>query len=234
MGRLTLLYLVAKVTLLGLYCLYEFSVFFYRAHTFERPKMTNESVDINPNKHASSGKYTIEEYQDERGDWRHKIVYSRGKMDDLAKHRFLEEYRKFGRKGDACKAAGVTAQTVDGHVKNDPDFAEAVMAAQEEYHDKLIAHHQDLVFNGTQKETYDRNGNLVSTETIYPIRLIELELKKHDAGYRDKREVDVNVTGGVLVAPAEVESIEDWEARFGQKTIEGEIADGKSDSITEE
>lgn len=64
---------------------------------------------------------------------------------------------------------------------------------------------------------------MVSEEKVYPIRLIELELKKHDEGYRDKREVDVKVSGGVLVAPPDVNSIDDWEARFsGGRMIEGE------------
>lgn len=86
---------------------------------------------------------------------------------------------------------------------------------EEEYKDKLIGHHQNLVFNGTVKESYDRNGGLVSKETIYPIRLIELELKKHDRAYREKQEIAINHTGGVLVAPAETVSVDDWEKRFG-------------------
>jgi len=74
------------------------------------------------------------------------------------------------------------------------------------------------------------NGNIVSTEKIYPIRLIELELKAHDERYRDKKELDVKVSGGVLVAPADVSSIDDWEARFGEgKVIEGEAQEGSDD-----
>ena len=102
-----------------------------------------------------------------------------------------------------------------------------------EYRDKLIAHHQELVFNGTKKESFDRNGKLISTETIYPIRLIELELKKHDDGYRDKREVQMNVTGGVLIAPADVKSIDDWEKRFSGEIIEGEVLNDPLLSVPE-
>jgi hypothetical protein len=118
----------------------------------------------------------------------------------------------------------------------DPDFAEACLMAEHNYRDRLIEHHQNLVFEGTTKVTYDRQGNVVSEEKVYPIRLIELELKKHDEGYRDKREVDVKVSGGVLVAPSDVASIDDWEARFsGGQLIEGEAqevhepADGDDD-----
>ncbi|HRI38971.1 MAG TPA: hypothetical protein PLO50_10470 [Nitrospira sp.] len=137
------------------------------------------------------------------------------KFDDKAKGVFLNEYRKWGRMGESAAAAGVSLQCVRYHLDQDEDFGQAMMMAEAEYQDKLIAHHQDLVFNGTERNSYDRNGNLVSTETIYPIRLIELELKKHDKGYREKQELEVKHSGGVLVAPAEMKSIDDWESRFG-------------------
>lgn len=177
-------------------------------------------------------------FQDENGHWRVHIVNQRGRFDDEAKHIFLTEYAKHSIMGRAAKAAGVTSNTVKRHMKEDEEFGEAVMAAREVYQAKLLEHHQDLVFNGVEKRTFDRNGNVISEETQYPIRLIELELKKVDPDYRDKREVDVTVQGGVLVAPADVGSIEDWEKKFtplpkgdGEKTedksvtIDGEIAE---------
>jgi hypothetical protein len=93
------------------------------------------------------------------------------------------------------------------------------MEAVEAYKDKLITHHQNLIFDGQEKVSYDRNGNIVSVEKNYPIRLIELELKKYDEGYRDKKEVNMNVRGGVLVAPAEI-SMDDWETKFAAKEID--------------
>lgn len=165
---------------------------------------------------ARGSKPIVVEYQDEDGNWRMRIKMSRIKFDDKQKEIFLDEYRKWGRMGEAAAAAGVSTQTVRKHLADDEDFAEAMMVAENEYKDKLIAHHQNLVFNGQEKTTYDRNGNIVSTETVYPVRLIELELKKHDPGYRDKQEVAVTHSGGVLVAPAEMGSIDDWEKRFSK------------------
>lgn len=145
----------------------------------------------------------------------------REKFDDEAKDRFLREFMKWGRMGDAARAAGVTPQTVNEHMRKDTDFAEAMLLAESYYKDRLISHHQNLVFHGQTKRTFDRNGNIVSEEQVFPIRLIELELKKHDQGYRDKQEVAVNHTGGVLLAPAEMPTIEDWKKRFGEmKTID--------------
>ena len=154
------------------------------------------------------------------GDWRTVVRFSRRKFDnDWAKQVFLETYQKWGRIGEAAAAAGVSTQTVRKACEDDEEFAEAVMMAEEAYREKLIAHHQDLVFNGTEKISYDRNGNVIGREQIFPIRLIELELKKHDKGYRDKQEVDITHKGGVLVAPAEMGTIDDWEKRFQKAKI---------------
>ena len=156
----------------------------------------------------------VAEWDEEIGDWRRRIKMSRKLLDEAGKARFLAEYRKWGRMGDAAAAVPCSTQVVRKEIHNDEDFAEAVLMAEDEYRDKLIGHHQDLVFNGTIKKSFDRNGNLVSEETIYPIRLIELELKKHDHGYREKQELSVSHSGGVLVAPAEMGSIDDWEKKF--------------------
>ncbi len=159
------------------------------------------------------------------GEWRTVIRMSRHKFDEEAKGVFLREYEKWGRMGESAAAAGVSTQTVRKALEDDEEFAEAVLMCEGTYKDKLIGHHQDLLFNGTEKTSYDRNGGIVSTETIYPIRLIELELKKHDAGYRDKQEVAVTHSGGVLVAPAEMNSIDDWEKRFAKAKDVTPIAD---------
>jgi len=193
-------------------------------------KMANDELEDYAEKHdrrfslakrprsllARNSRPVIVDYQDEDGNWRQRIRMERIKFNDKAKGVFLEEYRKWGRMGESAAAAGVSTQCVRAHIESDEEFGNALVMAEEEYREKLIGHHQDLVFNGTQRESFDRNGQLVSTETIYPIRLIELELKKHDSGYRDKQEVQVNHTGGVLVAPAEMASIDDWEKRFSK------------------
>jgi hypothetical protein len=155
-------------------------------------------------------------WDEELGDWRIVVKMSRDKFDDQAKGVFLEEYAKWGRIGEAASAAGVTTQTVRAALEKDPDFAEAMILQEEEYKEKLIGHHQNLIFNGIEKKRYDKDGNVIETTYDYPIRLIELELKKHDKGYRDKQELEVNHKGGVLVAPAEMSSIEDWESRFSK------------------
>lgn len=166
------------------------------------------------------------------GEWREVIRMSRRLFDDEAKQIFLEEYGKWGRMGEAASAAGVSTQTVRKALEDDEDFAESVMVQEEEYRTKLIGHTQNLIFNGVEKENYDRNGNLVSVTREYPIRLIELELKAHDERYRDKQKIDMNVSGGVLVAPAEHGSIDDWERKFGRPGDNAkDITPGTTESV---
>ena len=144
------------------------------------------------------------------------------KFDDEAKKTFVEQYARHGRMGDAARQAGVVVSTVRKHLDSDRQFAEDVSDALEDYKARLLAHHQDLVFNGTKKQKFDKEGNLIEETTEYPVRLIELELKKHDDGYRDKREVKHDVSGGVLLMPATTDSIDDWEKKHGQ-VIDAEV-----------
>lgn len=173
----------------------------------------------------------MQEYEDSEGMTRYKWTYA-PKVDDEMKQRILEELADHGRLGTACRKNSITMQTIKKHIEKDPEFGRAVMEANEAYKDKLIAHHQNLVFNGTQRVNYDRNGNIVSEETIYPVRLIELELKKHDEGYRDKKEVTMNVSGGVMVAPPEM-SMEDWEKNFSRSDEIGDIVEGTVVDVTD-
>lgn len=162
------------------------------------------------------------------GEWRDVVKIARRQMDDEAKQIFIDHYQQWGRLGESAAEAGVTPTMVKRQAQDDEEFGEAMLLCEEAYRDKLIGHHQDLLFNGTLKESYDRQGNLVSRERVYPIRLIELELKKHDAGYRDKQEIDLTVKGGVLVAPPEMKSVDDWESRYSQAkdiTPEGDEED---------
>lgn len=142
-------------------------------------------------------------------NWRQKMQTSRIKFDDDAKQVYLEQMRSHGLKGRSAEAVGVGQNTVISHIKNDPDFAEEVTRAIQTYADKIVTHHQNLVLNGVITLKYDKLGNVVEKKHDYPIRLIELELKKVDPAYRDHQILDVKQAGGVLVAPAHM-TPEEW------------------------
>ena len=165
----------------------------------------------------------VEQYFDEGGNWR--LTLSPGtKFNTAARTIYLRELSSHGRKTSACVSAGISMTTLK-YAEDDPDFKEACAHAISMYKDRLIAHHQDLVFNGIPKTRYDSRGNIVEESVDYPIRLIELELKKHDDGYRDKREVNMNISGGVLVAPANM-TIDEWEKKHGV-VVDGEFTEAE-------
>ncbi len=172
----------------------------------------------------------VEQYFDDNGNWRLRMTTG-SKFDEVRRGIFLREMASHGRKSTAAMAAGVSVTTANWAIKNEPDFSEALAHCALIYHDRIVAHHQDLLFNGVETQKFDSKGNLLQITREYPIRLIELELKKHDDGYRDKREINMNVSGGVLIAPPEI-SIEEWEKKHG-KTVEGEFTEADPKSSTE-
>lgn len=146
-------------------------------------------------------------------NWRTRLQTARIKFDDEFKEIYLTELREHGMKGRAANAAGVSNQTARNHLENDPEFAEAAEEAHVTYRDKFVDHAiHDLAYKGIEIKKYDKEGNLVEERRDYPIRLIEMELKRIEPGYRDKQTIDINSGGGVLVAPAEM-TPQDWIAR---------------------
>lgn len=170
----------------------------------------------------------IEEYVDNAGNVKKRIRLTKGGFCDEKKRIFLSIYSRTNRMKESASLAGVSMGTVREHIKTDTDFGEAVLEAEQSYRDHVVAHIQDLCFNGVERKTYDRNGNLVSEEIQYPVKLIEMEAKRVEPGYRDKQQVDVNHTGGVLVAPSSLGSIEEWEQKFGNKTIDASYEEVQS------
>lgn len=149
-------------------------------------------------------------------NWRKKLQASRIKFDDEAKEIFLAAFAEHGRKFDAALAAGVGTLTVSNHCKNDPDFAQAYDEAKAEYRDKFVAKAiGELAYEGILIER-KIGDDVIETKRDYPIRLIELELKRIDSTFRDKQEVSLTGGGGVLVVPAAMTPAE-WVADQARK-----------------
>jgi len=166
--------------------------------------------------------------------WRREVLVSRLKFDDDQKNIYLAALREHGLKGKAAQAAGVSNNTVQRHRENDPDFGEAEANANQEYTDKLITHHQNLLFNGEVHRTFDKEGIVISEKHVHPIQLIAMELKKRDPTYSEKHVVDIKQgAGGVLVVPAEI-SVEDYLQELEAKKAEEELEDNTIDITPEQ
>jgi hypothetical protein len=144
-------------------------------------------------------------------NWRVKVVARhRIKFDDVAKERYLVELARTGRRWAAEKAAGVARSTVDGHRKNDPQFAEAHEEAAEAYAASGIMRIEADALEGTKIERFDpETGAVVQVERRFETRLREMFLKKNDPGYQEKAHIEVSGKVGVVFAPPIV-SMDEW------------------------
>lgn len=142
-------------------------------------------------------------------------AYDLRKFDAEKRKRFLDHFAKNGRLKHAAAFAGVTRQTVLKHRQDDPEFDEAVREAHAQFADKLLQHADKLCLDGAPQYSLDRNGNPVLTKTEYPIALIQMRLRHLFPEMREQQAIDLNVRGGVILAPATATS-EEWEKLFGQ------------------
>lgn len=146
-------------------------------------------------------------------NWRVKATGKhRIKFDDRAKQRYLVELAATGRKWSAEQAAGVARSTVDKHLENDPEFAEAFEDAIQEYATPRILRIEKDLIEGLEEFTYDSKGNLIKEKRNYETRLREMFLKKNDPAYNEKTKVEHSgeIAGGVCIVPG-VASLSDWE-----------------------
>lgn len=137
-------------------------------------------------------------------NWRTKLQASKVKFDDVRKGIYLNHLRQFGRKQQACDCAGVCFQTVQDHIDNDPEFAAAREAALNNYRDIV----QELAYklmNGIKKPIVGGKDKdeIITHELVHATNLLAMEMRKTNAEYKERSEVDLNNKGGgVLVVPA--------------------------------
>lgn len=137
----------------------------------------------------------------------------RGKFGDTEKAQFIELLSRYGVKTKCAKAVGVCPYTINIHAKKDPDFADACELALEVFRDSIEETIIDRAIHGWEEPVVSA-GKVVTKVRKFDNRLLELLAKRHITAYRDKQQLDVNVSGGVLVAPAPPQSQEDWQQQF--------------------
>lgn len=156
---------------------------------------------------------------------------SRGsyKFDRDQRDRFLESYAKTGLIWVSARAAGVSEECIRRYKKeNIEGFADEFIAAQGIYRDTLEAEIHRRAIDGWDEPVVggkDRD-KVVAHIHRYSDRLLEFHAKRHIPDYREKSQLDVAVTGGVIAVPVAVKSDSDWEAEYSEaeqpKTIDAD------------
>lgn len=145
--------------------------------------------------------------------------------------RFCTALSSSGLLSAAARAIGVTARRIETVRSNCPVFDEACDEALDEFKARL---HEEVVRRAVDgwHEPVFYEGELVGHVLKRSDRLLEGLVKGHMSNiFRERVDVNANVTGGVLVAPAGVAPA-DWQNQFGAlahgplpdtKVIEGEM-----------
>lgn len=101
------------------------------------------------------------------------------RFDRAAKDRFIKVYEKRATWQHASDAAGVTGPTVNRHYHEDPEWKAEVDAAKERFINMLEDEASRRACDGDVETRLDKDGNIVSTKTVYSDRLLELQLKRY-------------------------------------------------------
>lgn len=155
--------------------------------------------------------------------WRKHLRTEKIKFTDGLKEVFLRKLAQTGRKYQAAAAAGVTLRCAQYHEKNDPEFAAGIEEALAEYRDWVVEQGCKLAFEGVEEPIIGGKfkDRVVATKRVFATNLAAMEMRRVEPGYRDRAEVDLNVKGGVLIAPAG-KSPEDWEQQFAKPAPDAE------------
>lgn len=144
------------------------------------------------------------------GSWRKKVQASKIKFDDVQKGIYVNVLGKTGRRQQAADAAGVCYQTVMVHRENDPEFEAAVQHALGRYADtihklatKLMEGVKKPIVGGKFKD------EIVAHELVHATNLLAMEMRRTNAEYKERSEIDLKHGGSVLIAPADM-SPEEW------------------------
>ena len=100
------------------------------------------------------------------------------KFDRAAKDRFIAVYEKRATWQHASDAAGIAATTARHHYNNDEEWRAEVDAARERFINMLENEATRRACEGDVETRLDKDGNIVSTKTVYSDRLMELMLKR--------------------------------------------------------
>lgn len=131
---------------------------------------------------------------------------------------FCEHLSILGRVTHAARAAGISPLTVKAMEKNSPEFAEMVGLAQMEYRDKVAAEVYRRAIEGWDEPVIggkDRD-TVVCHVRKFSDKLLELEAKRVDSGYREKQTLNVGQSGGVIVINASPIEKEPWREKYNQ------------------
>ena len=142
---------------------------------------------------------------------------------DELKDEYLRLLAETGAIGKCAQVINISPATIKVHRKQDPEFQDAFDMALELFRDKidLAVYHRGL--SGWVEDVWYQ-GEVVGTKRVYSDALLALLAKRHNPLYRDRVEIEANVTATALVVTAPVQTVADMMAEAARIAQEGEHA----------
>ena len=141
------------------------------------------------------------------------------------KEQYLELFRTHpelgGRKYLCAEAVGVSGSTIDYHVKNDPEFAQALEDARQAWIDEhLFSAALKRARDGVERPIIGGKfkDEIITYERVYSDPMMLAMLRAHRAEFKDKDGSGMSQSGsggGVLIVPGAPATINDWQNQFG-------------------
>lgn len=120
---------------------------------------------------------------------------------DEVKQAFLDEFAKCGVVGHAMRAVGVKDYGTVRRWRQDEVFDAAFRDAEEEASDYLEAEARRRAAEGVTRHRYDKDGKLVSTETVYSDSLLMFLLKgRKRAVFGDRSALELSNPDGSMTS----------------------------------
>lgn len=134
----------------------------------------------------------------------------------------------------ACLRHGILPRTVEKLRKLNPELDDLVKQARRLYATQLEDVIHTRAVNGTQEPVFYQ-GMIVGYKTVYDTTLLQMLARRHIPEFREQKNVDVNVSGGVLAVSANIgmtqeQWIEKYKARPEVVDVVVEEGDGDEES----
>lgn len=154
---------------------------------------------------------------DEAYNATYPIVIEKTYMSRVAQHFdhetrmiFLKHYANSGLLMQSAKRTGISYETVNWNVKQDPVFKRACDAAKEIFKERIENAIHTRAIDGVEEDVYFQ-GEVVGTKRVYSDGLLQTLAKRHIPEYRDRVDIDATVTtAGVLVVQAAPTTADQW------------------------
>ncbi len=167
------------------------------------PDFTGISKDVS--------KLSDEEVEADPTLWREKGKrYRRKKFDDVRKSIFLKDLLANGKMVLACKACGISKDTVVVHRREDEQFNLDVEDALAEHAKDIIKRIEKRAMEGYDNPVFDKEGAECGIKTTFETPLAVKMLARYDPDYRDKTALDLTTGGGAAIVAPPTLSMEEF------------------------